>query len=1065
MARTYLASTRIPRWTAPGTAGAAIPEPPDGEFATGLGAQLSGALRRVPGISLENALLAAHLKVLSELTAEPVLATRYTAPGETASRDCTATAGAGSWRDLSTAARLGAANPETPAETLLDLSRLADRSQQTGESDPADDPAVLTALFQHSGEELLLRLRYSLGVMSADFAERIAGYYLRALALLTADPEAPHRSQGLIGQAEMRVQLHDLAGPQVHPPGKLFVELFEDQVRQRPEATAAIHNGQRWTYRELDERASQVARLLLSEGIETEDVVAVCLSRTLDWLAALLGVLKSGGVYLPIRPDFPPDRVQAQLERSACRLALTTPGDDASLAQAAARASAECRIFTMADCYQRGPDGPAVGPIRPGQLAYIYFTSGSTGEPKGAMCEHAGFLNHLYAKVDDLGLGPRDVVTQTASQCFDISLWQVAAPLLVGGRTEIVDTDLQMDVERFAGKLAAGGVTVIQIVPAYLEVMLAHLESHPVRLGDLRTVSVTGEALRASLVRRWFSCYPDISLVNAYGATEVSDDTMHAVLHGPPQRDTAIVTVGRSLRNVTTYILNDNLQLVPLGAPGEITFSGVCVGRGYINDPERTSQAFTEDPYQPGTRLYRTGDFGRWLPEGTIEFLGRRDEQVKIRGFRIEIGEIESRLLQMPGVREAAVVITGQSDQTRQLAAFFTGGHALSPADLRDFLAAALPDYMMPSYLHQVDALPLNENGKVDKRRLIALAEELGRGVAVYDPPATATERRLATAWAEILNLLVGSISRNDDFFRLGGTSLAAVRLMVKLDRLVSLRVLTAHPVLRDLADVIDSASTSAPGPGPAPLLQRLSAVPDSRATLVCFPYAGGSAVNFQALAKELEASRVSVHGVELPGHDLTRPDEPPAEVSDVAERVHAELLSNAAGPVLIWGHCAGAAAALELARLLERDGRAPVRVFIGGALLASPAELREEITQVTAMTSQQITDDLHRDNAYVELDMLKNERSDQVSRAYRHDVRSANEYLISACQEAGRVRTQVEVVVATDDPSTAGYADQFRSWERLADNVALRELDEGGHYFVRTRAAAVTELITASLA
>jgi len=1076
MARIQQAGTRIPRWTPPGETGGGDAT---GELEVRADPELAAALAAA-GLPLASGLLAAHFKVLAELTAEPHLVTRYRAPGTTVTTTCVAAAAPGSWRELADAARFedepgqpsadpAEAEPGAPErETVLDLSGLACPGT------PDAGRAALRVSAELRDGMLRLVLRYRRDVMTASFADRIGGYYLRTLGLIAADPGAPHHAQGLVGEAELHTQLHHLSGRRVPLPDQLFIAQFEEQVRQRPEATAAVHNGQRWTYRELDERARQVARTLLDAGIAAEDVVAVCLSRNLDWLAALLGVLKSGGVYLPVRPDFPPDRIFTQLERSSCRFGLTAPGDAAPLGQAAARTTAGCSVFMVEDAYRRPANGPATVDVTPGQLAYIYFTSGSTGEPKGAMCEHAGLLNHLYAKIDDLELGPYDVVTQTASQCFDISLWQLAAPLLVGGCTEIIDTDLQLDVERFVGKLAAGGINVIQIVPAYLEVMLAHLERHPVQLGDLRTVSVTGEALKGSLVRRWFACYPDISLVNAYGATEVSDDTMHAVLRGVPERDSAIVNVGRSLRNVNTYILNERLQAVPLGAPGEIAFSGVCVGRGYINDPERTAQAFVDDPYRPGTRLYRTGDFGRWLPEGTIEFLGRRDEQVKIRGFRIEIGEIESRLLQMPGVREAAVVIAGGSDQTRHLVAFFTGAQGLQPADLRDFLAAALPDYMMPAYLHQVSALPLTENGKVAKRRLIDLAAELSRGVAVYEPPATQTERRLATAWAEILNSLVGGISRNDDFFKLGGTSLAAVRLVVKLDRLVSLRQLTAHPVLRDLAAVIDAAAAApstaadAAGDGPAtlsgPLLQRLAAVSGPRATLVCFPYAGGNAVNFQAFAKELERIGVAVFGVELPGHDVARPDEPLADVSEIAGHVQAELAAID-GPLLIWGHCAGTAAAVALARLLERGGRRPDRVFLSGALLDEADALRREIEQVAGLSNQQITDDLHRDSAYVELDLLKAERSGQVSRAFRHDVRTANEYLIEATGQPVVLQAPVEVVVAVDDPATAGHRDRYRDWERLAGTVRLHELDEGGHYFVRTRPDALADLVSACLA
>lgn len=280
-------------------------------------------------------------------------------------------------------------------------------------------------------------------------------------------------------------------------------------------------------------------------------------------------------------------------------------------------------------------------------------------------------LNHLYMKIEDMEIAAGEVVTQTASQCFDISLWQFTAPLLVGGAVRIIDTDTQLDVDAFLDEITDGAVAVVQIVPSYLEVLLTHLEHHPRPLGGLRTISVTGEALKYELVQRWFAAHPGVKLVNAYGATEVSDDTMHEVLDGLPDRD--FVTVGRSLRNVNTYILDENLALVPLGSPGEIAFSGVCVGRGYINDEERTRQAFVADPFEYGTRMYRTGDFGRWLPEGRIEYLGRRDEQVKIRGFRIEIGEIENKLLSMPGVHEAAVVIDGGAGDLRNLVAFFAG--------------------------------------------------------------------------------------------------------------------------------------------------------------------------------------------------------------------------------------------------------------------------------------------------------------------------------------------------------------------------------------------------------
>ncbi|GIJ54819.1 non-ribosomal peptide synthetase [Virgisporangium aurantiacum] len=1039
-------ATPVPRWTAHGAGGTGF-----ARLDSTVAAPVVDRIVDVYGPDLRGPLLAAHAAVVAALASTPRVVTGVRDLDGTV-RTRALTVNAGGWPTLVVAAsRPTATAGGPPPETVLDLG------SPCAEPDPA---TVLHVSLTPAGDGLALCLRYRRDAVDDSWAARVAGYLHAALDALTGTG-SPRDAGSLIGADERHALLH-MGGPVRDLPDRRFTEIFEELTVEHPDAVAAIHNGQRWTYRTLNARANQIAHALLRRGIRAEDPVAVVMDRTLDWLAATIGVLKAGGVYLPVRPDFPPDRVATQLTRSGCRFAVTEPRSAPTLRATVERA---CATVTVAEAYASDSVGDPAVPVGPDQLAYIYFTSGSTGAPKGAMCEHAGMLNHLYMKVEDMRLGPGDVVTQTASQCFDISLWQLLAPLLVGGATRIVDTDTQLDVGKFLDLLAAGGVQVIQIVPAYLDVLLSTVERDPRALGDLRSVSVTGEALRFELVRRWFATYPDIPLVNAYGATEVSDDTMHAILDRAPER--GFVSVGRTLRNVDTYILDEHLRLVPTGAPGEIVFSGVCVGRGYINDPERTAAAFVEDPFRPGTRLYRTGDFGRWLPEGTIEFLGRRDEQVKVRGYRIELGEIESRLLRMPGVGQVAVVITGSDEQSRNLVAFCTGPDTPQPADMRDFVAAAVPEYMVPSYFHRLDELPLTENGKVDKRRLMALAETLGQGAAAFVPPATGAERRLATAWAEVLNVPVGRIGRDDSFFRLGGTSLAAVRLVVKLDRRVSLRQLVSTPVLRDLAGLVESAD--APDGSASSLLQPLSTPDlDPVATLVCFPYAGGNAVNFQQLARALEPSRIAVSGVELPGHDIAGTDGDLADVAAIAERVDREL-AGVSGPVLLWGHCAGAAFALAVARRMEDRGAAPAGLVLGAMLLDEPAVLDAENAAVSAMSNAEITAQLHRDSAYIELDLLRSERADVVGAAYRHDVCTTNAYLRNAVP--ARLATPVDVVVAADDPSTSGYAERYGRWRLLADTVRLHEVAEGGHYFVRTRAAeaaavavAVLETVTAAV-
>src|SRR5216117_3997181 len=491
-------------------------------------------------------------------------------------------------------------------------------------------------------------------------------------------------------------------GPRRALPDRRAHELFEMQAWDRPDAIAAVHGDRQLNYGELNARANQLARALVARGVTREAVVGVMTERNLDWLTAVLAILKAGGAYLPIEPHFPTERIAKMVSRAGAKLVLTQPLIEAAFEEG--HAASDLGIAVARD-----------------QLAYIYFTSGSTGEPKGAMCEHLGFLNHLLAKIDDLNIVEGTVVAQTAPQCFDISLWQLISALLVGGRTLIVEQETILDAQRFLERIVDGRVNVDQVVPSYLEVLVTNLAQRPRELGALRYVVATGEALKKELVERWFRVQPRINLVNAYGLTETSDDTNHEIMDRPPQGER--VPLGRPINNVFIYVVDEQLQPVPLGAPGEIVFSGVCVGRGYINDPERTRSAFLPDPHRPGGRLYRSGDYGRWLPDGKLEFLGRRDSQVKISGFRIEIGEVENTLLRLAGVRDGEVVVAERADRSKQLVAFCSGDRAPNPGVLRDQLAKELPRYMVPSAIHWRKTLPLTENGKIDRKALLALAE------------------------------------------------------------------------------------------------------------------------------------------------------------------------------------------------------------------------------------------------------------------------------------------------------------------------------------------------------
>ncbi|WEV28754.1 amino acid adenylation domain-containing protein [Streptomyces sp. 71268] len=1059
--------TAIPRWTPEPVTGVADQEAevPD---------DLAAALRRRAdemGVPPHTLLLAAHARVLAALSGERTVGTGYATSRPGPALPCRLTTAPGTWRELVARARdaeaellahQGCAVADLARELGLDHLPYESELDLTGSGGELAPHTVLRVAARWSGERLALWLRYRTDVLDAEYAARVAGYHHTALAQLAADPDAEPARQSLLSAAEHRYQLEELAGPNRPLPDRRFHQLFEERVRAHPEAVAAVHGDRQWTYRELNARANHLGRALLARGLGREGVVAVFTERDLDWMAAVIAVFKAGGVYLPVEPHLPADRIAAMLSRAACTLALTGPGTTGLDPALEALPAVRALPIEAAYAEEHAEDNLGVE-VGPDQLAYIYFTSGSTGEPKGAMCEHAGMLNHLYAKIADLGIGPGQVVAQTAPQGFDISLWQLVSALLVDGRTHLVEQRVILDVQRFVDTLVEARVNVLQVVPSYLEAVLTDLERRPRPLPDLRCVSVTGEALKKEIAHRWFAAQPGIRLVNAYGLTETSDDTNHEVMDRAPEGDR--VPLGPCVNNVRVYVVDEHLSPVPLGAPGEIVFAGVCVGRGYVNDPERTRLAFRDDPYHPGQRLYRGGDFGRWLPGGKLDFLGRRDAQVKIRGFRIEIGDIESALLRVPGVRDGAVVVAGQDEgQTKRLVAFCAGPHAVAAEDLRDRLRESLPAYMVPTAFHWRDRLPLTANGKVDKKALTALAAE--RTATTTDngqhAPHTPTERRLAQAWTTVLGIPTDRIGRRDHFFDLGGTSLSAVKLAIALDRAVSLNDLTRHPVLADLAALVDGRTVRRPG-----LLHPL-AEPEGEPTalLVCFPYAGGNAVNFRPMATALRAGGLAVEAVELPGHDLAAERAPFAPLEEVVEQVVAELAGRRSPRLLLWGHSSGAAPAIETARGLEARGIPVHRVFVGAQLLGEAPERRAAITELAQRSNAQITKELSADTGYSTLDDLDARHGDHIGAAYRHDCVAAHRYFTDLLEHppADRLTTPLTAVVAADDPITADATHRHHTWRLLADRVELRELADGGHYFPRTRPADAAQAVLRAL-
>ncbi|MFF8592594.1 amino acid adenylation domain-containing protein [Streptomyces sp. NPDC015220] len=582
-----------------------------------------------------------------------------------------------------------------------------------------------------------------------------------------------------------------------------------------PDTVAVDDGATRLTYAQLCARADDVAGRLAESGVRTGSLVALAADPGASYVAAVLGVLATGAAWIPLDVHAPVARGAALLADSGADALLFGPASEGYAHQLLAAGQHWPRIVELRE-ETGGAGEPGATPC-PAQatgddLAYVIFTSGSTGRPKGAMVHRAGMVNHLLAKVEDLGLTAADTVVHNAPVTFDISVWQMLAALVSGGRTRVVPRSLAADPQGLFGLVDTEGITVLEVVPSLLRAAVDDWDSGAARprLTSLRYLVVTGEALPADLCRRWFAHFPGLPLVNAYGPTEASDDVTHAVLRSEADLGDVRAPIGAAIRNTRLYVLGDGLRPVPVGAPGELYVGGVGVGRGYLDDPRRTAAVFVADPFaaESGARMYRTGDRVRHLPDGRLEFLERVDHQVKIRGHRIELGEVEAALRSVAGVADAAVDVAVDSAGTTRLAAFVTGD--VDVAEVKARLADTLPDYMVPAAFVLLDRLPLTANGKVDRKALPEPEFAAGR---TGRAPRTPQEQVLCAVFAEVLG--VGQVSVDDDFFDFGGHSLLATRVISRVRLLLGVelpvRALFEAPTVAGLSERLAGAGAARP--------------------------------------------------------------------------------------------------------------------------------------------------------------------------------------------------------------------------------------------------------------
>jgi amino acid adenylation domain-containing protein len=666
--------------------------------------------------------------------------------------------------------------------------------------------------------------------------ERVAGWasrYDRLLRIVVDHPEISLRALderlrdvAMKDARERELLLGLNPAPIAYPDAGLCLhELIEEQVRRTPDAPAVRYKGATLTYAELSARAARLASRLTRLGAGPEALVGVCLERSFELIVALLGILKAGAAYVPLDPSYPRERLDAILEDLAGNgdprpLVVTREEHRAALPERVTAGAGRIVLLAGGE-----PDtAPTRGSSPQGeldQLAYTIFTSGSTGRPKGAMNAHRGVVNRLLWMQQTYGLTAEDRVLQKTPFSFDVAVWELFWPLLSGATLVMAEPGMHRDSAYLADILREERITTVHFVPSLLRVFLEEPEAAACR--SLRRVICSGEALPPDLVDRFFALFPLEAgpvLHNLYGPTEAAVDVTWWEC-APGQERTPI---GRPVANTRIHLLESlagGLQAAPFGSQGELYIGGVQVGRGYLGRPDLTAERFLPDPFavELGGRLYRTGDAARYSAEGVLEYLGRLDHQVKIRGFRIELEEIETVLRQHPGLRDAVVVAWEAGPGDRRLIAYLVVRQEMATADgeLRRFLEQRLPDYMIPSRMIRLQALPLTSSGKVDRRSLPVPDAQRGEVETSFVSPRTGTERLLAAIWEDLLQ--VGGIGVHDDFFQLGGDSILAVQVTARANRaglhLLPIQIFR-HPTIAWIAAHATQEEV-APGVEPSP--------------------------------------------------------------------------------------------------------------------------------------------------------------------------------------------------------------------------------------------------------
>ena len=653
------------------------------------------------------------------------------------------------------------------------------------------------------GEELHVKFQYNANVYSQKNVNLFENHLRNLASEVIKNPTSSIKNLSVIAESErtLLTETFNTNTPN-YKVEQTVAEIFEQTVTNTPKAIAVSCNERNLTYEQLNIQVNQVADYLLNVvKIQPEEKVGVLMERSENLLVSMLGIMKVRATYLPLDPTLPMERIQYILSDTQSRVVLTAQSENI-------KSFNNYQIFNVANTDLMNTfsiENPSLS-YQLTDLAYVIYTSGSTGKPKGVQLEQQGLVNHLLSRIQSFDINPSSKVVQSASQSFDISMWQSLSALLAGGTTIIYDKDLVLNPEAFVEQLSKDEATILQVVPTYLVELLHVMENRTeIDLIHLKYMLTIGEILKKSLAEKWFSLNPNIQLVNTYGPTEASDTIAQFYMESLPEK--SHISIGKAIHNMSIYIVDKQGQLAPIGVKGELLVGGIGVGRGYLKNPEKNAEAFIKNPFKPNEKMYRTGDLARWTQDGELEFFGRRDNQVKVRGHRIELGEIEEALMTQDDIENVAVIL----HQENQIVAYIQTREGFDVQKIKESIVNILPAYAIPSLFIELAHFPLTTSGKIDRKALPVPNHEHFRAFQnEHQSPESPLEIMLVETWQNVLKY--PNIGINDNFFELGGDSIKAIQLVAQIQKngyKVQIKEIFQHPTVALLATILQPLNAS----------------------------------------------------------------------------------------------------------------------------------------------------------------------------------------------------------------------------------------------------------------